>query len=141
MYRIIYLSAAVKQLTVKEISSLLEKSRVNNLQKNITGLLLYIDGSFLQILEGEKKTVIELYEKIKQDCIHKRIICVFNNQTEKRQFPHWSMGFCSTTYLNLKKISEFENFEKDFLLNINDKTVLTFVDTFIKSQREKIKYI
>jgi hypothetical protein len=51
------------------------------------------------------------------------------------------MGFCSTTYLNLKKISEFENFEKDFLLNINDKTVLTFVDTFIKSQREKIKYI
>jgi hypothetical protein len=141
MYRIIYLSAAVQQLTDEEVNSLLIKSRLFNIQRDITGILLYIDGSFLQVIEGKKENVIDLYQKIKKDSMHKKIICVYNDQTEKRQFPHWSMGFCSTTYVKLRKLSGFENFDKTFFSTINDETVSTFLDAFMRSQREKIDYV
>lgn len=141
MQRIIYLSSAENYLSEQEISSLLKKSRLNNLQRNITGMLLYIDGNFLQVLEGKKQEVIDLYEKIIKDSKHKGLICVFNNQIEKRQFPDWSMGFCSSKYEILRKISGLENFDKKKFLNITDKTVFVFLDTFIKSQRDNIDFV
>ena len=36
----------------------------------ITGLLLFIDGGFLQMLEGEERAVRELYTRIAADRRH-----------------------------------------------------------------------
>ncbi|MFO1249048.1 MAG: BLUF domain-containing protein [Alphaproteobacteria bacterium] len=38
-----------------------KRSRANNALLGITGLLLHIDGGFLQMLEGEERSVRELY--------------------------------------------------------------------------------
>lgn len=141
MHRIIYLSSAEIHFSEEEIISLLKKSRLYNIQRDITGMLIYIDGNFLQVLEGDKKEVINLYEKIKEDCKHKGLICVFDDQTENRQFPDWSMGFCSSKYDILRKMSGYENFDKKKFFNISDKTVFAFIDTFIKSQRDKIDFV
>lgn len=141
MHRIIYLSSAEIHLSEEEIISLLKKSRLYNTQRDITGMLLYLDGNFLQVLEGDKKEVIDLYEKIKEDCKHKGLICVFDDETDNRQFPDWSMGFCSSKYEVLRKMSGYENFDKKKFFNISDKTVFAFLDTFIKSQRDKIDFV
>jgi hypothetical protein len=74
MQRIIYLSSGVKVFSDEEINSLLDISRKNNANNDITGLLLYADGNFLQIIEGEKEAIEMTYQKILNDSIHKNII-------------------------------------------------------------------
>ena len=67
MYRIIYLSSATTKFTNEEILTLLNASRKKNEANEITGLLLYSDGNFLQIIEGKQKKIKALYAKINMD--------------------------------------------------------------------------
>ena len=84
MYTIIYLSSATKLLSDDELNYLLKSSKIRNKKYNITGLLLYIDGDFLQVIEGEKQDVLNLFELIKKDERNRSIICVFNENFEKK---------------------------------------------------------
>ena len=140
MYRIIYLSSASKLLSDDELNYLLKSSKIKNKKYNITGLLLYIDGDFLQVIEGEKQDVLNLFELIKKDERNRSIICVFNENVEKRQFPDWLMGFSQLTYHNLQKMDSFENITKNTLSNINDKVAITFINTFVKSHKNQINF-
>ena len=140
MYRIIYLSSASKLLSDDELNYLLKSSKIKNKKYNITGLLLYIDGDFLQVIEGEKQDVLNLFELIKKDERNRSIICVFNENVEKRQFPDWLMGFSQLTYHNLQKMDSFENITKTTLSNINDKVAITFINTFVKSHKNQINF-
>ena len=140
MYRIIYLSSASKLLSDDELNYLLKSSKIKNKKYNITVLLLYIDGDFLQVIEGEKQDVLNLFELIKRDERNRSIICVFNENVEKRQFPDWLMGFSQLTYHNLQKMDSFENITKTTLSNINDKVAITFINTFVKSHKNQINF-
>ena len=98
MFRVIYLSSATRLLSNDELSFLLRNAKIKNRKNNITGLLLYIDGDFLQVIEGEKKDVLHLFELIKIDERNRSIITVFSDDVDKRQFPDWLMGFSQLTY-------------------------------------------
>ena len=93
MQRIIYLSSGVKVFSDEEINSLLDLSRKNNANYGITGLLLYADGNFLQIIEGEKEAIEMTYQKILNDSRHKNIILITNEPIKKRSFSDWKMGY------------------------------------------------
>ena len=103
MYRLIYLSTAVKLFDEKDLVALLEKSKENNLKRGITGLLITKGKTFLQCLEGEKEEVIKLYSKIQKDPRHKPTLLI-DSDIEKRLFPDWSMG-----YKNLALVSEIKS--------------------------------
>ncbi|WP_309608789.1 BLUF domain-containing protein [Flavobacterium sp.] len=141
MFRVIYLSSATKLLSNDELSFLLRNAKIKNRKNNITGLLLYIDGDFLQVIEGEKKDVLNLFELIKIDERNRSIITVFSDDVDKRQFPNWLMGFSQLTYHDLQKIDSFENITKTTLSNIDDKVAITFINTFVKSHRNQISFI
>jgi hypothetical protein len=141
MHRIIYLSASTKELSIEEINALLLQSRKFNAENNITGVLLYIDGDFLQVIEGSEEVTKRLFEKIKEDKRHKGIITVYNDRFLEKQFPDWSMGFGLIDYKKLEKTPGFENFVKKETLTITDKTAMVFIETFIKTHRDKIVYI
>jgi anti-anti-sigma regulatory factor len=141
MHRIIYLSSAINYFSDDELKNLLRNSKQKNNVIGITGLLLYIDGDFLQVLEGEKKTVLQLYQKIKLDPRHKSIIKVFDESVLDRQFENWDMGFSALKYHDIQKYKEFQNITKESLSNINDKIASIFIDTFVKSHRNQIVYL
>ena len=141
MFRIIYLSSATKLLSNDELNHLLKKSKLKNKIYNITGLLLYIDGDFLQVIEGKKNDVLNLFELIKNDNRNRSIICVFSEKVEKRQFPDWLMGFSQLTYHDLQKMESFENITKTTLSNIDDKVAISFIKTFVESHRNQISFI
>ena len=110
MYFLIYVSSAVKHFSEKELIELLEHSRVNNHQKDITGMLLYKDGNFMQFLEGPKEHVLATMEKIKQDPRHRGIITLLQQEHDSREFTEWAMGFKkleSEANLNVPGYSEF----------------------------------
>ncbi|MBB1489238.1 BLUF domain-containing protein [Oceanospirillum sp. D5] len=80
-------------MSSEDILELLAESRELNKQRNITGMLLYRYGSFMQVMEGERYAVCDLFESVKQDPRHKNIDLIILEPTEKRAFDDWSMSF------------------------------------------------
>jgi len=63
----------------------------------VTGMLLYQDGNFMQVLEGNEHSVRGVYAKIERDPRHRGLITLLQGEIEDRQFPTWSMGFREIT--------------------------------------------
>ena len=93
LYRIIYVSAASALFPDEEIVNLLDVSRRNNRAADITGLMIYHDGSFFQVLEGPEAPVKALYDRICRDSRHGRQILLWQGAVDGRAFPDWRMGF------------------------------------------------
>ena len=80
-----------------ELEQLLTYSRETNLRNDITGILLYHDGNFLQLLEGPQRQVQETIQRIQRDTRHKGIIPLLTRSYPKRSFEGWSMGYVRCT--------------------------------------------
>jgi hypothetical protein len=65
----------------------------NNTTHAVTGMLLYLDGHFLQVLEGERKIVHHTFDKIKKDPRHKDVALLMVRPIAEKEFSHWNMGF------------------------------------------------
>lgn len=138
MHRIIYLSTAAYPLEKEEINILLKNCSLFNAKNNVSGILLYIECNFIQVLEGEKNVIQDLFEKIKADKRHKGVISVINESIEQRQFGTWSMGFYSDNYENLKDLNEIEDLKKVLSSDNKNKAVSIFLKTFLQSHRKDI---
>lgn len=93
MHQLIYMSAATSLLTDKELDYLLRQSRTNNAQAAITGLLLYHEGRFMQLIEGPEEAVEALYKRIEQDPRHTDTAKLADKEVDVRSFPEWAMAF------------------------------------------------
>jgi hypothetical protein len=73
MFYLLYVSSAVKLMNNDELLKLHQVSQKNNKKSEITGMLLYQEGNFMQIIEGNKERVLELFSKVTMDKHHKDI--------------------------------------------------------------------
>ena len=89
----VYVSSATKPLREDEILEILRVARLKNEELDITGMLLYRDGNFLQVLEGPAGVVDSLIQKLRRDPRHKGIILMSRKPIEERQFGNWRMAF------------------------------------------------
>ncbi|RYY30584.1 MAG: BLUF domain-containing protein [Sphingobacteriaceae bacterium] len=92
MYFLIYTSYA-HHTNEQELKALLHQAQEKNKKKSITGMLLYLNGIYIQLLEGQQKDVQLLYEKILRDSRHEEIVLLKEDTIEKRFYADWSMGF------------------------------------------------
>lgn len=93
MFSLVYVSSATHLFTDQELIDLLKKSRANNQRQDITGLMLYKDGNFIQVLEGPEEAVLATFNKIALDPRHTGLVILSRQQIAERQFPDWAMGF------------------------------------------------
>jgi hypothetical protein len=93
MHHIIYLSQATAAMTDDELAALLAQARQANEQRGVTGLLVYGDRQFLQVMEGEAEILAPLYEHIAKDPRHTGLIKMADKPVEQRSFADWSMAF------------------------------------------------
>jgi hypothetical protein len=95
LVELLYCSVSVApQITDVDLEHILTSARRRNLEAGITGMLIYHRGEFVQILEGRKKSVENVYEKfIGQDLQHTALNKVHQNTISHRNFSEWSMGF------------------------------------------------
>jgi hypothetical protein len=91
--RLVYVSAATVPFTDASLAQLLRISRENNTRAGITGMLVYRDGDFLQVLEGEEDAVRETFHRIARDNRHARTLVLDDSEISEREFSDWSMGF------------------------------------------------
>ncbi len=91
----VYASVATEAMPKSKLYKLLSQARVNNKLNNITGLLIYVDGVFLQVLEGPAEVVSVLLETIKNDSRHKELKIIYKTDIEERLFSSWKMAYVS----------------------------------------------
>lgn len=106
----IYSSAETKTFTHEEIIALLEVARANNSKLGVTGILLYDNGSFFQVLEGEPSVVKSLYDKIGTDDRHRAVSKIVYEPIEERDFSEWTMGYAGITREELNRIDGLNDF-------------------------------
>ena len=108
MFELIYVSTAAKRMTKDNLQSILMESMRHNSDHNITGILLYDQGSFCQVLEGDKKDVLSLFKKIKKDKRHFNVITISEKDIQYREFSAWSMRFINLDFYDREMIQGYQ---------------------------------
>lgn len=91
--QLIYHSFAIPTLTEQDIQDILQVARSFNGENNITGCLLFYQSEFLQILEGDKEIIENLYSRIKEDKRHKNVTTIFHSLYPMRLYSEWNMAY------------------------------------------------
>ena len=113
MHFLIYTSAATALMGDDALSDLLAQCRTRNLAEDVTGMLLYKDGSFMQALEGSRDTIFRTYDRIGRDPRHKNLTLLRDRAIPARSFDGWSMGFRSLDAADLSRIPGYAHLSGD----------------------------
>lgn len=100
LIRLLYASRAVESNRAALIDSIMQQSRAHNPERGITGILCYGGDIFMQVLEGGRDEVNELYTHIVRDARHKDVVILKYEEITERRFSGWTMG-----QVNLDKIN------------------------------------
>ena len=109
LVRLMYASRAVPAVDQEELVAILKKSKVNNPKAGVTGVLCFSEGIFMQVLEGGRTAVNQLYNRIAADARHSDVVLLHYDEIAERRFAGWSMGQVNMARLNpalLLKYSE-----------------------------------
>jgi hypothetical protein len=106
----IYASAATRHFETAELTILLQAARTHNDGAGLTGMLLYTEGSFFQVLEGVPDAVEALYARIERDKRHEHVTKIVTEAIPSRSFAHWTMGFSQVSCEELALISGANDF-------------------------------
>jgi hypothetical protein len=87
------MSKASWPMTDAELEALLLQAQQGNERRGITGALVYGDGQFMQIMEGEQATLETLYAHLSQDRRHTGLFKLADRPIQERRFADWSMAF------------------------------------------------
>lgn len=99
LVRLLYASRAV-DTRPESIESILQQSRSHNPDCGVTGVLCYGGGIFLQVLEGGRMAISELYGHIQRDPRHQDVVLLLYEEISERRFAGWTMGVVNTTRIN-----------------------------------------
>jgi hypothetical protein len=136
MKYIVYISTAVRLFSDTDLSSLLEESRGNNASHQLTGMLLFSDGTFVQVLEGDDEWVDATYDKISRDSRHKNIIVLDEGPLQERLFPEWSMGFRNVLAKDFSALKGYiDPNSKRQWLNNSDHPAMYILKNFVDVNR------
>ena len=114
MYHLIYISHAVHPFTQVELEQLLTSARRNNKRLGITGMLLYLNEKFIQVLEGERQAIEKVMAIIELDPRHKKLSVLLEGESSERIFKTWTMGFKRLGNHEFKSMSGYENMDQFF---------------------------
>ena len=115
LHELIYVSLATRPMTAEDVQDILETSRRNNEARGITGILLYSGRTqeFMQLLEGDHRTLDELTQVISDDDRHDRMEVIYRGGIEHRSFENWSMAFRDLAELDPNGLEGYSTFFTD----------------------------
>ena len=85
-----YVSTAKPELSQEEIDMILSQAVESNNALSICGFLLYSEGHFFQVIEGEKEQIIKLFSKVKKDPRHRDVISFVEKSISKPSYDHYT---------------------------------------------------
>lgn len=136
---IIYISNAVKLFEERHLNRLFYQSFQNNTHNNITGILLYDEGTFIQILEGEKLTLNNLFKTIHHDKRHNNITKILDIGIRERLFKKYRTGF--NTLNNYGQMEGLETFLSKPNNSSHAHSVLALLSPFLNKRNTSMNVI
>ena len=132
---IVYLSSSSGLYSKEEISAIVDHSQAKNRALDITGILLYCNGSIIQVLEGPQQEVEALYNVISLDERHTQVMRLYSGEIKKRTFPDWLMGYKTLSEREMDHLKYMMPFTKDPNVKPRDPNniILELVQTFFKN--------
>lgn len=140
MKNIVYVSTAVKLMHENQLLDILHNSRLHNAALNISGVLLYSDGTFIQVLEGKDTVIDALYSRIQADQRHKNIITIIDEPITEKSFGQWLMGFAVTDSKKTEKLLGYLTSISELDLNNDNSPAVAAIKTFIETNKLDINY-
>ena len=110
LYQLIYVSTATAEYDADTIRSILESSVRRNAENGVTGLLLYSQGSIMQVLEGTGDAIAETMKRIVADERHFSVTELLYDPIPERDFGTWSMGFHEVTVADAESLPGYAPF-------------------------------
>lgn len=101
LHRLIYMSSAVGVLRADELDRILLRAKASNAGAGITGLILFHEGTFLQVIEGSPAGVLSLMERIKRDRRHAGLVLLESQICVARAFPDSPMAYVAPRNLTV----------------------------------------
>jgi hypothetical protein len=113
-----------------ELREMLKISRKRNEASGITGMLLYLEPFFMQVLEGEDNIIVQLFERIKKDPRHHKTSPIYRASIQDRRFQNWTMGFEKINNEKIEGFSDVLQKTNAELLNVYPNKVCELLDKF-----------
>ena len=110
--RLIYASEVTEPLAGNTIEEIVEQARARNVRDHVTGMLAFDHKSFLQVLEGRRELVSDLFCRIARDPRHHRIQLLESTAVDERLFGHWAMGFAAADAFGRETFLRFSNSDR-----------------------------
>ncbi|GAB4566929.1 MAG: BLUF domain-containing protein [Rhizobacter sp.] len=107
LVRLMYASRANDSVNQEALAAILKKSRQNNPATGVTGVLCFSEGLFLQLLEGGRLPVSQLYNRIASDPRHRDVMLLSYEEIGERKFAGWSMGQVNLSHLNASLLLKY----------------------------------
>lgn len=99
LHRIVYMSTAVGVLRAEELDRIYLRAQAANARAGITGMMLFYEGTFLQVLEGPTAGVTSLLEKVRRDRRHAGLVILESQSAAERSFDS-AMNFIAARKLS-----------------------------------------
>jgi FAD-dependent sensor of blue light len=115
LQQVVYISAATKVFEADDLERLLAKARRRNEQSGVTGVLLYDNDSFLQVLEGAPADLERTLARIRRDPRHTGFTVVQDQRIERRDFGDWSMAYSAAQSGELNHLRQGRRLDRDFV--------------------------
>ncbi|MFA6245766.1 MAG: BLUF domain-containing protein [Mucilaginibacter sp.] len=135
MKNIVYISTAVKLMHENQLLDILHNARQHNAALNISGVLLYSEGTFIQVLEGKDSVIDALYSRIQADQRHKNVIKLIDEPIAEKSFSQWLMGFAVTDSTKTEKLVGYLKSISDLDLKSGKGSAIAAIKTFIESNQ------
>ncbi len=127
---LVYTSISTHSMSENELQDILKISRKRNEASGITGMLLYLDPFFMQVLEGEDSVLVQLFERIKKDPRHHKTSPIYKESIQDRRFKNWTMGFAQINGENIEGFSDALQKNNAELLEVYPDKVCELLDKF-----------
>ena len=113
LFHLTYVSEQSQEFDSVGIQELLTQAREINHARDLTGLLLYKDGSFFQVLEGPQDAVLKTFASIASDPRHHSVETLLTSSISHREFPEWRMGFVNLTGIDTHTMAGYSDFMEE----------------------------
>lgn len=124
IFHLVYRSSAREDLDRYSILNIINKAQMMNDKAGLTGLLIYRQNTFIQLLEGDEKTVKEVYAKIVKDRRHSDVKVLIESKSSMRIVPQFSMNYVESLSEDASIHSLFEVFEQMVSESPKDKNLI-----------------
>jgi hypothetical protein len=133
LVRCLYASHASKPVVAGVLDGILEQSRKNNPRLGVTGMLCFTNDIFIQVIEGGRDQVCELFNAIIRDSRHLNVRILIYEEIAERRFGNWTMGQVNIENINPGLLLKYSEKAELNPFNCSGRATMALLDDLVST--------